>query len=402
MGKILFRDVISVFIIAAMVMTASVIPVFNHENAYASSYGDTLKTTAVANVKKMLDSESNGEIKAPTQVSSLSNTVKLDTTTKKTNTSFRVYTTSKGYPEEIVSGEKFYVPGLFVITKKGQSDITTEITEKLLEDEYIDLKTKYAGANTLNVYFVEMYYDANATADDDVMVSTGNIDIVKVNFDAQGKISFNKNKGKFKTSSSAKWVKNGAKYGTLPKMKTRKGYSFAGWYTAKSAGKKVKSSSTVNIVKDTTLYAQWKYKVTLNANKGKVGGKKTATKSVVSGNKYGSLKTPKRSGYNFAGWYTKKSGGKWVNKSTYNTNASKHTLYAHWVKKSSYATKSQYKAVKTGMTYSEVKRIFGRAGTYAAAYSGDGYKNYVWLAKKNNSGAVVLFVNGKVDSKAWV
>ena len=228
------------------------------------------------------------------------------------------------------------------------------------------------------------------------------IDGVTENVNIKGLASFNANKGKFKTSGAAKTITYNLQYGTLPTMQKRKGYTFAGWYSGKTAGTLIKNTSIVKVIKSTTFYAQWKYKITLNANKGKIGKKKTKKKSVTSGLKYGSLSIPKRSGNNFAGWYTKKSGGTWINASKYVSNPSKHTLYAHWVKKSKYATKSQYKAVKNGMTYSEVKRIFGRAGRYSSNASSGNIKAYAWLTKTGRNGAAIIFENGKVTHKGWV
>lgn len=69
------------------------------------------------------------------------------------------------------------------------------------------------------------------------------------------KVTFNVNGGKaIKTKN--KTVTAGKKYGTLPKA-TRAGYTFSGWYTAKTGGKKITASSKVSITKDSTLYAHW-------------------------------------------------------------------------------------------------------------------------------------------------
>jgi len=77
-----------------------------------------------------------------------------------------------------------------------------------------------------------------------------------------------------------------------------------------------------------------KYKVTWNANGGKIGTKKTKATTVKKGSKIGKLAaSPKRSGYTFKGWYTKKNGG---TKITKNTKPKKTvTYYAHWKKKAS-------------------------------------------------------------------
>ncbi|MCL2157625.1 MAG: InlB B-repeat-containing protein [Methanobrevibacter sp.] len=72
------------------------------------------------------------------------------------------------------------------------------------------------------------------------------------------------------------------------------------------------------------------YKVTWNANGGKIGTKKTKVTMVKKGSKIGKLASPKRSGYTFKGWYTKKSGGKKITKNTKPTK--RVTYYAQWKK----------------------------------------------------------------------
>ena len=67
-------------------------------------------------------------------------------------------------------------------------------------------------------------------------------------------ITFNANKGT--CSTKTKTVVNGETYGKLPKA-TRSGYFFKGWYTSKSGGTKVFSTTQVKLSKDKTLYAHW-------------------------------------------------------------------------------------------------------------------------------------------------
>ena len=51
------------------------------------------------------------------------------------------------------------------------------------------------------------------------------------------------------------------------------------------------------------------YKITWNANGGKIGSKNTKVTTIKKGSKIGKLvASPKRSGYTIKGWYTKKSG----------------------------------------------------------------------------------------------
>ena len=67
--------------------------------------------------------------------------------------------------------------------------------------------------------------------------------------------------------------------------------------------------------------------VTFDPNGGSVT---TNTKAVNYNSAYGELPIPTRSGYRFDGWYTSATGGTVVNNATIVTNASAHTLYAHW------------------------------------------------------------------------
>ena len=118
-------------------------------------------------------------------------------------------------------------------------------------------------------------------------------------------------------------------YGTLP-TPTRTGYTFDGWYTAKTGGSKVTSSTTVTTASNHTLYAHWtakQYTVTFNANGGEV---ETTSKTVTYDSTYGTLPTPTRTGYTFKGWYTEKTEGTKVTSSTKVTTAANHKLYAHW------------------------------------------------------------------------
>ncbi len=408
----LFRNAVSASIIVAMVIVSIFLPaIFNNDvvNASDAANNDAAKVTVAKgefSSKFKLNSEDRSNDKQASSDATLSvmanpenNLINIPTTVINNKTSTFEFVGDGQYIVGTLSniGVTCYVPYEYVISTPGYASSTGNFVGSdgyLVDPPYkLNVTPYYMGKYSVTVTFVQFQWNGTSWVD-------MNSDYVKTSyFNSKGYVSFNKNKGTFKTSGAAKLVTYGLTYGTLPQMKARKGYTFAGWYSAKTAGALVKSSSTVKIRNNTTLFAQWKYKITLNANKGKVSGKKTKTKSVTSGQKYGSLTTPKRSGYNFAGWYTKKSGGTWINKSKYNSNASKHTLYAHWVKKSKVATKSQYKAVRNGMTYSEVKRIFGRSGIYAVR---NGYTHYIWFGKTNRSAAVVQFINGKVSQKAWV
>ncbi len=126
-------------------------------------------------------------------------------------------------------------------------------------------------------------------------------------------------------------VRYGEPYGTLPTV-SETGYTFDGWYTKKSGGTQVTSSTTVTQTSNHTLYAHWtakEYLVIFGLN----GGDSVSpiSKMVTYGSTYGALPTPIRSGYYFTGWNTKADGtGTFIRSSTQVTTAAKHTLYAIW------------------------------------------------------------------------
>jgi len=127
-----------------------------------------------------------------------------------------------------------------------------------------------------------------------------------------------------------KRVTFGAAYGTLP-TPTRTGYTFAGWWTEASGGTQVTAGTVVTATADHTLYAHWtanaaNVTLTFDAAGGSVS---PASKSVTEGQAYGTLPTPTRSGYTFAGWYTRATGGDAVTAATV-AGDEDATIYAHW------------------------------------------------------------------------
>ena len=111
---------------------------------------------------------------------------------------------------------------------------------------------------------------------------------------------------------------------------TRTGYNFDGWYTDATGGTKITSSTTVTSTNNVTLYAHWKAQsmtVTLNAN----GGSVSPTSFTATYNeKYGTLPTPTRDGYEFKGWYLDTGYTKQITADSKVTQTGAHTLYAKW------------------------------------------------------------------------
>ncbi|MBD5503301.1 MAG: hypothetical protein HDR09_06015 [Lachnospiraceae bacterium] len=140
-------------------------------------------------------------------------------------------------------------------------------------------------------------------------------------------VTFDANGGTVSTSRMK--VEYDAAYGTLP-IPTKTNSTFLGWYTERTGGTKVESSTKVAKFANHTLYAHWAdhHTVTFDANGGTTP---TAKKTVVNTNTYGSLPYPTRYGWVFDGWYTQPSGGTEITSSTIVNLTGPQTLYAHWM-----------------------------------------------------------------------
>ena len=113
-------------------------------------------------------------------------------------------------------------------------------------------------------------------------------------------VVFNPNGGEFADEEAMREVEKGTAVGDLP-IPSRLGYSFAGWWTAKTKGTQIKASAKVT--KDVTYYARWtvrKFKVSAA-----VSSKTAGTVSGAGSKAYGSkvtLKATPNKGYVFVGW----------------------------------------------------------------------------------------------------
>ncbi|MBE7016007.1 MAG: CHAP domain-containing protein [Ruminococcaceae bacterium] len=76
-----------------------------------------------------------------------------------------------------------------------------------------------------------------------------------------------------------------------------------------------------------TFVANKRYTVNFNANQGTTP---ISSMIVTNSTTYGSLPTPSRTGYTFAGWYTSASSGTQITNSSVVWLSSAQTLYAHW------------------------------------------------------------------------
>ena len=155
-------------------------------------------------------------------------------------------------------------------------------------------------------------------------------DVTLGDMTAVEQVAFDPNGGSVGTTT--KTVTYGSTYGTLP-TPTRTNYTFDGWYTAKTGGTRVSTSTKVTTFGAHTLYAHWtgkKSTVTFDANGGSVS---PTSQTATYGDAYGTLPTPTRTGYDFTGWYTAKTGGTKGDDTTTVTKTANHTLYARWTAK---------------------------------------------------------------------
>ena len=169
-------------------------------------------------------------------------------------------------------------------------------------------------------------------------------------------VSFDANTGSVGTASKS--VTYTQSYGDLP-TPTKKGYTFVGWYTAKSNGSEVTSSTTVTSTSNHTLYAIWKantYYVAFNGNGATSGSMSNqaftydADQQALTANSYGRQYTvsyDKNGGnpvsttatnttatYTFVNWNTKAdgTGTAYTNQQSVSNIATSGTLnlYAQW------------------------------------------------------------------------
>ena len=114
------------------------------------------------------------------------------------------------------------------------------------------------------------------------------------------------------------------------------------------------------------------------------------TKSLTTGDTYGTLPVPNYEGYDFAGWYTEQNGGTKIESDTTVTVFGTQTLYAHWTEHEYTVTvvkigKSEWGSV----TPMSTKAKAGETVTLTATpTTGNGFKEWVFLNKPEGGGWV--------------
>ncbi|MCI1223588.1 MAG: InlB B-repeat-containing protein [Bifidobacterium subtile] len=149
-------------------------------------------------------------------------------------------------------------------------------------------------------------------------------------------VSFDANGGKFSDGSGLqKRTMTLNEWYDLPENPSRIGYSFNGWYTAKSGGTQVDAFTTVTATSSRALYAHWSANsavVVFNANGGNFSdGALIQMTNQKFGDAYSLPSAPSQTGYTFNGWFTDESGGSKITASTKVSSVDAQTLYAQWV-----------------------------------------------------------------------
>ena len=126
-------------------------------------------------------------------------------------------------------------------------------------------------------------------------------------------------------TSFSETVKPNSKPTAPGSVPVKTGYTFKGWFTAKTGGSLY---STVTITSSTTFYAQFaanKYTVTWDLGIGQ-----SETTEQTYGEKLLLPKDPERKNAEFLGWFTEKDGGTEIDSNTTYTTDGETTYYAHW------------------------------------------------------------------------
>ena len=259
------------------------------------------------------------------------------------------------------------------------ADPATLVWDDASNDFKSDKSTKvHVSAAHLSTYKSKFGATVNATF-------VGDLDIFTVKFNANGGTA----------SETSRKVKKGNALRSLPDA-TKKGYKLKGWYTKKSGGSQI--LTTTKVTKNVTYYAHWtanKYTIKFNKN----GGTGTMKKRSATYGKTVTLRANafKKSGYKFAGWAKTKNGkvaykNKAKVKNLTTVNGRTVTLYAVWKRKSS-SVKYAAKAAATAKSAKVASAVTAAVPAWAVGtfYGGDG----------ESLTAITVSASGKVSGRVF-
>jgi uncharacterized repeat protein (TIGR02543 family) len=112
-------------------------------------------------------------------------------------------------------------------------------------------------------------------------------------------VTFNPNGGI--VTPTTRTVQAGQAVGALP-IPTRQGFTFVGWFTTQTGGTQINANTVVS--GNVTYWARWNATVTFNLNQGIFNGSANPIIwNIWLGETVGTLPTPTREGFTFAGWF---------------------------------------------------------------------------------------------------
>ncbi len=212
-------------------------------------------------------------------------------------------------------------------TAAGVTELTVERCISFYRSYYVNIACKATGTTTVTAAFSDtLKAQTTVTANE----AGSNVTVI---FDANGGSLTNNGE----PSSSLQITLTGT--GTIAEALSnitvaREGYTFDGWYTEDEGGVRYDDSVTFGAIGVEKLYAHWtesngeKYTLTYDANGGTACS--PATLEVPANTPWGELCKPSRKGYDFAGWFTSKTGGRKITESVLATG--NMTVYAQWSK----------------------------------------------------------------------
>lgn len=181
----------------------------------------------------------------------------------------------------------------------------------------------------------------------------------------------------------------------------RDGYTFDGWYTERTDGRKIEPTERVIIQNDTIFYAHWtpkNYTLSFNSN----GGSDCEKKVVTYGQKYeNSLPDTTRHGYNFDKWHIQIENGTPITKDDYIEITSDTTLVATWNPCESAVTLDSNEGSFQGENKQTIKVVYNKTyldcGLDQKVPTRTGYEFKGWYRNTDDNKKIKIENDSKVD-----
>lgn len=235
-------------------------------------------------------------------------------------------------------------------------------------------------------------YDSSTvylTSDDLTLYAQWTGNSYTINFDAQGGT----------VAPGSKAATYNSEVGALP-TPTKSGYTFTEWNTASDGnGTTYTSATNYSTIGDLNLYAIWTantYLLAFNAR----GGSASDTQSVTYNSTIGTLPTPTKNYYTFAGWYTDiNGGGDLFTEATIFNIVDNYLLFANWdpnVYTLNYSAGTG--GTLTGTTSQSVS--YGSNGTSVTAVANPGYQFISWSDSSTANPRIDTNISGNLNVTA--